>query len=273
MDQKINDLRLFFENLGRGYEKAENVSVTKDVIEHIDCYWFKAEEELNTNKIVVYLHGGGFVLGSIKSHQALVSHLANHLSLPILFIEYSLAPEKPYPHAVNDVLSIYDYLLREYSDTEIVFMGDSAGGGLAVSAISEINKRGLRRPNAAVLISPHVDLSCTNDSLETNAQSDPVLTKQFVQDMSSLYMNGSDLAKASPAETLFGEFPPTLILAGSGEILLDDSKSIYNYIVGQNVEAKLSIYENQHHVWMLKDIHTEESQKAVNEIRDFVILN
>src|SRR5665647_1140552 len=154
MDNKIIETRLGFENLGKIYDKADNVTIYKEVIEHVDCYWFKNNEKLNTDKIVIYLHGGGFVLGSIQSHQALVSHLAKHLSLPVLFVEYSLAPEKAYPNAIDDIMSVYEHLLRQYPKTDIVFMGDSAGGGLAISAISKINKNGMRPPIFMVLFSP-----------------------------------------------------------------------------------------------------------------------
>ena len=270
MDNKIIETRLGFENLGKIYDKADNVTIYKEVIEHVDCYWFKNNKKLNTDKIVIYLHGGGFVLGSIQSHQALVSHLAKHLSLPVLFVEYSLAPEKAYPNAIDDIMSVYEHLLRQYPKTDIVFMGDSAGGGLAISAISKINKNGMRPPIFMVLFSPQVDLSCTNDSFVTNAKSDPVLTKKFVQDFSALYINGSDLSEVNPIKTMFGLFPPTLILVGSGEILLDDSKSIYKKIISQQVNAKLSIYENQTHVWILKNIHTEESKQAIKEMQDFI---
>jgi len=273
MDNKINETRLGFENLGKIYDKADNVTIYKEIIEHVDCYWFKNQKKLNTNKIVIYLHGGGFVLGSIQSHQALVSHLAKHLSLPVLFVEYSLAPEKPYPNAINDILSVYEHLLRQYQKIDIVFMGDSSGGGLAVSTISKINKRGIRPPAFMVLISPLVDLSCTNDSYVTNAQSDPVLTKKFVQDSSSFYIGGYNLSEVNPIETMFGHFPSTLILVGSGEILLDDSKLIYKKIISQQVKAKLSIYDNQTHVWILTNIQTEESKQAIREIKDFITLD
>jgi epsilon-lactone hydrolase len=270
MDNKINETRLGFENLGKNYEKADNVSISKEIIEHVDCYWFRNQEELNSNKIVIYLHGGGFVLGSIQSHQALVSHLAKHLSLPVLFVDYSLAPEKPYPNAVNEVLRVYDYLLHQHPVVEIVFMGDSAGGGLAVSVISKINERGIQPPKIMVLISPWIDLSCTNESYITNANSDPVLTKKLNQDLAYLYIGDYDLSEVNPIEKMFGQFPPTLTIVGSGEILIDDSKAIYNKIISQQPKTKLSIYNNQTHVWILKNIHTEESQRTIKEIDDFI---
>nr|WP_294861086.1 alpha/beta hydrolase [uncultured Fluviicola sp.] len=269
-DDKIISARSGFEHLGKAYSFAENITVNKTVIENVDCYWFGNESLVNKPKIVVYLHGGGFVLGSIRSHQALVSHLSKQLSLPILFIEYSLAPEKPYPNAINDILSVYRHLLRQNPKADIIFMGDSAGGGLAVSTISRINEREMKPPAVMVLLSPQVDLSCSNESFITNAKSDPVLTQKFVQEYSNLYIGDSKLAEANPIETMFGQFPPTLILVGSGEVLLDDSRSIYQKLIRQQVNAKLSIYDNQHHVWMLKDIHTAASKRAIKEIYDFI---
>jgi len=270
MDNKIIESRKGFENLGKIYNKADNVTISKEIIEHVDCYWFKYHEKLNTNKLVIYLHGGGFVLGSIQSHQALVSHLAKHLSVPVLFVEYSLAPEKPYPNAIDDVLSVYDYLLHQNPKIDIIFMGDSAGGGLAVSVISKINERGIRPPEFMVLISPWIDLSCTNESYFTNANSDPVLTKKLSQDFAALYIGDHDLSEVNPIDKMFGQFPPTLIIVGSGEILIDDSKTIYNKIMSQQVKVKLSVYKNQSHVWLLKNIDTEESKQAIKEIRNFI---
>ncbi len=273
MDNKINAARLGFENLGKIYDNAENVMVNKTVIENVDCFWIENQSQISKSKIIIYLHGGGFVLGSIQSHQALVSHLAKQLSLPILFIEYSLAPEKPYPNAINDILSVYEYFLHQDPKINIIFMGDSAGGGLAISTISKINAREMRPPTFMVLLSPQVDLTCTNESFITNAQSDPVLTKKLVQDFSNLYVGEYKLKEANPIETMFGQFPPTLILVGSGEILLDDSKSIYKKLVSQQVKTKLSIYENQNHVWILKNINTEASKKTIKEIYDFIWLD
>ena len=122
-----------------------------------------------------------------------------------------------------------------------------------------------------VLFSPQVNLTCTNESYIANAQNDPVLTKKLVQDFSNLYVGKYKLTEANPIERMFGQFPPTLILVGKREILLDDSKSLYKKLVSQQVKTKLSIYENQNHVWILKNINnTEASKKAIKEIYDFI---
>lgn len=220
--------------------------------------------------MIIYLHGGCFVLGSIQSHQSLVSHLSKHLALPILFVEYSLAPEKPFPVAMSEIEQVYKHTLLHYPENDIILMGDSAGAGLALSVLSKLNKEGVKAPAYLIMLSPWIDLSCSNESLSSNANLDPILTKKALQDYTSLYVREHNLSDANPIETRYGEYPPTLILVGSGEILLDDSKSIYNKIASVQEKVKLSIYDNQNHVWMLENIQTGESEKALREIKKFI---
>ena len=209
------------------------------------------------------------MLGSIRSHQALVSHVSANLQIPVLFIEYSLAPEHPFPAALNEVLSVYKHVLLKHSEKDIIFMGDSAGAGLALSALLKINSEGIKSPAYLILLSPWVDLTCSNDSITTNAQSDPVLSKNVLQNFAAMYVD-ANLPEANPINNLSGPFPPTLIMVGSGEVLLDDSKNLYDKIVSEQPKAKLSIYERQNHVWMLENIHTDASEKALNEIKEFI---
>ena len=270
MNDKINNSRKDFEKLGKIYKRAENVSIEEEVVGDVSCYWFNKEKIVDSNKLIIYLHGGCFVLGSIKSHEALVSHIAADLSLPILFVAYGLAPESPFPAAVNGFLSVYKYLLAKYPSNELVFIGDSAGAGLAVSVLSKINKEGLKSLGKMVVISPWVDLTCSNKSLVENAGRDPILTKKGLEDYASLYVNGGDLNEANPIENMKGPFPPTLILVGSDEILLDDSRAVYNKIADKQPKVKLSIYDKQPHVWILEDISTTEAKNTLREISEFI---
>ena len=270
MNNKINNSRKNFEKLGTIYNGAENIVITKETFEHVTCYWFNKKEIARTNKLIIYLHGGCFVLGSIKSHQSLVSHLSEHLELPILFIEYSLAPEKPFPSAINEIGSVYNHILLQYPESDIIFMGDSAGAGLAVSVLSKLNIEGIKYPSHLVMFSPWIDLTCSNESLTKNADNDPILTKKALLNYASLYASNDYLSDANPIEAKFEKYPPTLILVGSGEILLDDSKSIYNKIACVQEKVKFSIYDNLNHVWMLENIHTKESEKTLSEIKDFI---
>lgn len=270
MNNKINNSRINFEKLGTIYSKADNITIKKEIIENVNCYWFNDKKNTNTNKILVYLHGGCFVLGSIQSHQSLASHLSKQLSLPVLFIDYSLAPEKPFPSAIFDIIHVYQHLLLRYPENDIILMGDSAGAGLAISVLSILNEKNIHAPKYLVMLSPWIDLTCTKESIAVNADLDPIITKEELQEYVSLYVNGANLSDANPIETMYGQFPPTLILVGSGEILLDDSKSIYNKIASQQTKAKLSVYDKQNHVWMFENIHTEASKTAMKEIQEFI---
>jgi epsilon-lactone hydrolase len=270
MNDKLVNSRISFEKLGDVYEKSKNVTINREIIQNANCYWFKPEKEINTNKLLIYLHGGCFVLGSVKSHQSLVSHLSEHLALPILFIEYGLAPEKPFPSAIDDIENVYKQALSEYHDYKIIFMGDSAGAGLAISVLSRLTKKGIKLPANLVMLSPWIDLTCQNNSFIENKDHDPILTKKALQNYTSMYVGNAKLSDANPIESIKGRFPPTLILVGSGEILLDDSKSIYNKIADHQKKAKLTIYENQNHVWMLENVHSEESKKTIREIKEFI---
>jgi epsilon-lactone hydrolase len=271
MNDKLSNSRFNFEKLGTQYMMADNVIIEKEIIENIICYWvYKNEIKHKNNKIIIYLHGGCFVLGSINSHQAIVSHFAENLDTRILFIEYSLAPENPFPTAINEILNVYQFLLLKNQTPEIIFMGDSAGAGLSISVISILNKKNIAKPKQLVMLSPWVDLSGSGNSITANANIDPILTKEQLQYFSSLYIGKKELSDANPIGTLYGEFPPTLILVGSSEILLDDSKMAYSTILDKQPVTKLKIYENQTHVWLLDDIHSEPSKNAIAEITNFI---
>lgn len=270
MNDTIDISRRNFEKLGEQYKLADNVLVENEIIEDINCYWFKNKGDRNTDELLLYLHGGCFVLGSIQSHQAMVSHLSENLMLPVLFVEYSLAPEKPFPAAITDITKVYHHLLSRYPEINIVLMGDSAGAGLAISLLSKINKLNIHAPKYLIMLSPWIDLTCNNQSLIANAAIDPILTKQQLEKFVSLYVNDKPVSVANPIETMYGAVPPTLIIVGSNEILLDDSKLICKKISEQQTKVKLSIYDNQNHVWILEDINTEASKKAIKEIQEFI---
>lgn len=270
MHEEIIRSRVNFDKLGENYPSASGVSVEKQVVEDIDCYWFKTSKETNYSEIAVYLHGGCFVLGSVRSHQALVSHLAQFLELPIIFIDYSLAPEKPYPNAVNDIYNVFCQLKIHYPKSNFVFIGDSAGGWLSMALIAELTKSGLQLPKYQVLISPWIDLSCSNNSISENAEIDPILNKNRLIELASLYMTDRDRSGINLTDTIYKHFPPTLIIAGSREILLDDSRLLFDKISKVQPVTKLSIYENQTHVWLLDSIDSEQSQNALHKIKAFI---
>ena len=270
MNEEIIRSRIEFEKLGDNYPNAAGVSVDKEIIEDVVCYWIQHSENKRNSEIVVYLHGGCFVFGSIRSHLALVSNLAKELELPFVFIEYGLAPEKPYPHAFNEIVAVYRKLAVRYPDSKFIVMGDSAGGWLTVALTSKLYNLGIPAPKFCIVISPWMDLSCKSKSITENAGRDPILKKDRLQFLIEFYCDGHDLSALYPIDQIDEKFPPTLILVGSEEILLDDSKLLYNKILLYQSRTRLSIYKNQTHVWLLDDIHTDPSQRAMREIKSFL---
>ena len=267
MDRVTND-RVFFETLGKIYPASPNVKISETEISHVKCYWFHPQHS-HTENIIVYLHGGSFAYGSIGSHQAMVSHIAERTKTKILFIEYSLAPEYPFPIAINEIVNVYKALLRTDPKSKITFIGDSAGGGLAVSSVHHMYENKLKLPSAIALISPWLNLRCNTNSYQTRQHLDPILTKQNLLEYAQYYI-GNKGNHADPNELSFSSFPPTFLLVGTNEVLYDDAKNFYDYIRLIQNHTTFKAYQNQTHVWLLTDIDSAASQEALQDISEFV---
>jgi monoterpene epsilon-lactone hydrolase len=270
--EDIKQRRERFNQLGNLYPKETSVNVEQAFINGVNCYWF-TPQQLTSNNIVIYLHGGVFAIGSINSHESMVSHIANKLQSKVLFVDYSLAPEKPYPAAPNDVMVVYREVINTYPDSDINFIGDSAGGGLIVSAVSKMINQHLQLPAAVAFISGWISLTCDNPSHEENRNIDPILTREYAKSSAADYAGKTSMEIVSPEFIEFNQFPPVLLMVGTNEILIDDSKNFYNYIKAIQPKAKLIIYENQAHVWPLANIQSEASQNTLTEINDFFKTN
>ncbi|HKO81605.1 MAG TPA: alpha/beta hydrolase fold domain-containing protein [Chitinophagaceae bacterium] len=262
-DILINEIinnRISFETIGEIYPVNQNVTITEGKIADQKCYWFSPKDP-GESIISIYVHGGGFVMGNINTHRALVSHIAGATNTRILFIEYSLAPEHPFPTAIGEVIRVYEEILKVYPQNKIAFIGESAGRGLIVSVINALYENDFNIPNSAVLISSWLNLKCNTNSHKTRYALDATLNKRDILKYASLYA-GSYENNGDPNELIFNYFPPVLIMVGSNEILFDDSKNFYDYIKAVQKETKFIEYENQGHVWMMTDIDSIESKQA-----------
>jgi acetyl esterase/lipase len=199
----------------------------------------------------------------------MVSHFASTLSTRFLFLEYALAPEKPFPNGVNDVLEVYRKLINKYPNTKISVFGDSAGGGLSVSFLKKVIQEKLQMPASVILISPWLNLKCNTESYESRKEIDPVLTRDMLLEYANYYA-GNDWDKADPNQLNFNSFPPLFILVGSNEILFDDSKFFYEKIKPLQSTTKMKEYKNQNHVWLLTDIKSKASKNALTDIKKFI---
>jgi epsilon-lactone hydrolase len=267
----IAQKRQSFDSLGENYPVAEGVHIEQKSIAGVNCFWMDCEEPSTSNKVLVYVHGGCFLLGDINSHKPLVSHMVNRMAIPGLFIEYGLAPEKPYPQGVNDLVGVIREFVETNPNKKLILAGDSAGGGLIATAIPRLVDIKPESIETCVLLSPWVDLSCSSKSFNDNAEIDPVLSPAEMRNFASAYMVDTALAEANPIERLECLFPPTLILVGTNEILIDDSKITHAKIQKQQKKVKLSIYKGQTHVWLMDSIESDATVSALDEIAKFIL--
>ncbi|HKC35624.1 MAG TPA: alpha/beta hydrolase [Chitinophagaceae bacterium] len=265
---EVNADRAAFNGLGHIYPADDSVEISGEPIEGVTCYWF-VPGKFDKNKIVIYLHGGMFVLGSIETYRAMISHFASAFSAKILFIEYALAPEKPFPNGINDILKVYRELIRRYPDANITLMGDSAGAGLAATLIKMASEEKLQIPSRVIFLSPWLYLRGNTESYETRKKLDPILTKDKLMQYAGYYA-ANNWNEADPGQFTFNNFPPLLILVGSNEILFDDSKLFYEKIKLLQPESQMKEYENQVHGWPLIDIKSDAAKDALTSIEKFI---
>lgn len=265
---KVNADRNFFNSLGNIYPANSSVDIASEPIDGVSCYWF-VPDNFTEGNIVIYLHGGSFALGSIQSHKAMVSHIASALSTKVLFIKYALAPERPFPNGLNEVLKVYRELITKYPKASISIIGDSAGGGLAVSLMHKAIEVKLQMPSSIILISPWINLKCNFESQETRKKLDPILTKSMLLEYADYYVADNRI-EADPDYLTFTTFPPLFILVGSNEILFDDAKTFYNKIKPLQPNTKMKEYIHENHVCLLTDIESKGSIAALKDMREFL---
>lgn len=225
------------------------------------------------DKVILYFHGGGYVIGSCEGHRSIVAKVVVGSGVGALLFAYHLAPEHPFPAALEDALAAYRWLLAEgVSPDQIVFMGDSAGGGLCLATLIALRDQGTPLPAGAVALSPWTDLKCTGASLTTNAKADLLSWKGSWTVFSKYYAGENDpgLPWISP---LYGDLqglPPLLIYAGGDEVLLDDSIRFAEKAKAAGVEVTLKVGEGLFHCYPVCAPLFPEAKQAMAEICAFI---
>lgn len=218
---------------------------------------------------VLYLHGGGHCICSPASHRKFVGHLANALRARVLLADYRLAPEHPYPAALDDALATYEWLIDAGADpASVVIAGDSSGGGLATATLIAIRDGGLPTPGAAVLFSPWVDLTCTSTSFAANADLDPIVDRAGLLQMADWYLGGGDPAQplVSPVNADLRGLPPLLIQVGEHEVLIDDAERLYQRASDAGVDVTLKRWPEMTHVFQIGAGNIPEADAAIIEV-------
>ena len=261
------------------YEKAEKFFPTpSDVkIEHVTAGAASAEwltpPGARADAAVLYLHGGGYVIGSPRSHRHLAAAIGRAAAASVLLPDYRLAPEHPFPAAVDDAVAAYRWLLgRGIAPARIAIAGDSAGGGLTVATLLALREARVPLPAGGVCISPWVDLTCSGGSYGTKADADPIVQRSGVEEMARAYL-GAAPPRTPLASPLFADLrglPPLLIHVGSDEVLLDDAVQLEARAKAAGVDATLEVYDRMIHVWHWFLPMLEEAESAVAAIGRFV---
>jgi monoterpene epsilon-lactone hydrolase len=261
------------------YERAEKVFPTPpDVkVERVNAPVAPAEwlrpPSAEPGRVVLYLHGGGYVIGSPRSHRHLAAAIASAAGASALLLDYRLAPEHPYPAAVDDAAAAYRWLLDQaIAPARIVIAGDSAGGGLTVATLLALREAGVPLPAGGVCISPWVDLTCGGASYATKAAADPIVRRDGVEQMARDYL-GATPPRTPLASPLFADLrglPPLLIHVGSDEVLLDDAVQLAERARAAGVDVSIEVYERMIHVWHWFLPMLDEAQTAVDAIGRFV---
>lgn len=248
-----------------------------DVIyDEIEDFSYKAEwvipPDEDPEKVIFYTHGGGYGMGDLISSRALIAPIAKKTGIRVFSFEYRLAPEHPFPAAFDDAKEAYEYVLGQgYSPVNIIAFGESAGGGLAVSNILRLIAEGKEAPKCLVTISPWSDLTATGQTYFLNEDKDPLLRGKYLKRLADSYVGDDSPLNPyiSPAFASYDDrFPPTLIQAGSDEVLLDDSKLLYNAMKDGGVDVDIEIYPKMWHVFHIWQL--EESDKAITAIDEFI---
>jgi phosphinothricin tripeptide acetyl hydrolase len=261
------------------YERAEKVFPTpSDVkVERVNTPVAPAEwlrpPSAEPGRVVLYLHGGGYVIGSPRSHRHLAAAIAGGAGASALLLDYRLAPEHPFPAAVEDATAAYRWLLDQAIAPErIVIAGDSAGGGLTVATLLALREARVPLPAGGVCISPWVDLTCSGASYATKVDADPIVQRSGVEEMARAYL-GATSPRTPLASPLFADLrglPPLLIHVGSDEVLLDDAVQLAARAKAAGVDVTLEVYDRMIHVWHWFLPMLDEAQTAVEAIGRFV---
>jgi len=203
------------------------------------------------SSIVLYLHGGGYLFGSPKTHRQVLIAMAKAFQAPVYGLDYRLAPEHPFPAAVEDAAKAYEWLLIRHPEAAIVLAGDSAGAGLAIATAVGVRDGGMRQPKAIVAFSPYSDLAVTGASVEANAKSCAMFTPRGVREAAAMYLAGANARdpRASPLYADLAGLPPMLLFASRHEILRDDTLRLAERASAAGVKVELVVRDRLPHVW------------------------
>lgn len=268
----IEDDRLSYERIMSSFKMDDDIKTERVGAGGVPAEWIVAPGA-TADRIVLYLHGGGYAFGSMRTHRVMLSYLSRAAAARVLGLDYRLAPENPFPAPVEDTVAAYRWLLAGGAKAnQIVVAGDSAGGGLMLAALVALRYLGEPLPAAGVGISSWTDMEATGASFTENAEVDPSVSRDRILHIVKLYMGGKDprAPLASPIHADLVGLPPLLLQIGSIETLLDDSTVLAKRAKEAGVKVEVEVWDDMPHVWHHFAPILPEARQAIEHIGEFV---
>lgn len=268
----VPEMRKRLDQLGRLAGPARHVKVRKDELAGLPAEWYRPTRAVD-GKVLLYLHGGAYVMGSCDSHRKLVTHIARAARVEAVLPEYRLAPEHKFPAALDDCVAAYRALLdKGFGGDDIIIGGDSAGGGLTAATLLQIRHQGLPMPRAAVMLSPFLDMSASGESATTRAEVDPWFDPGQIKVVVDYYCPDEDIRNPllSPVFANVAGLPPTLIHVGDDEILLSDATRFAKKLEDAGIDVELEVFLELWHVFQLFVGKMPESRAGIRKIGAYI---
>lgn len=267
------EARPMFDGMFATTPAAADVRVEAGTVGGVAGFWVRPAGARPGTR-VLYLHGGGYVLGSAQAFTNFVGQIARRAGADAFIPDYRLAPEHPFPAAIDDAVDVYHGLVAGGAE-RIVVAGDSAGGGLTLALLSILaadKTSGVLQPVGAAVMSPLTDLALAGESFETRAEADPIFTRDVLKAFSDMYLQGQDatLPKASPLYSELSGLPPIRIDVGDNEVLLADSVRYADRAEAAGVEVTLSVWEGMAHVFQSSLGQFRAAEQSVNATGEFL---
>lgn len=269
--EDIDKYRQSQDNLGAVLGNKKDTIIKEVDIDGMYGEWVSVDRAHMKKYVILYCHGGGYMTGSSLYARVLTTKLAASTSMDVLCFDYRLAPEYPYPAAMEDAMKAWNYLmLLGYGARDVIVAGDSAGANMALSLVLHLKHEDRILPRGLVLMSPWTDLTASSKSHITKAKVDPVLDAEYIKAVTESYAGGQDL-KDPFISPLFGDFigfPPTYIQVGDNEILLHDATQLHKNMIKANVPVKLDVFKGMWHVFQMSPI--KKAYEAMDKNAEFI---
>ncbi|WP_298779862.1 alpha/beta hydrolase [uncultured Polaribacter sp.] len=255
-----------------GFSNVKNITYKKTTLSNFNALLITPQKELNPKRIILFFHGGGFVLGSCKSHKSLVANIVKTSKTKAILFDYRLAPEHKFPAQIDDAKNTYFTLIEEgYLPENIIIMGDSAGGNMTLNFLLYLKNKQKPFPNKAVCLFPVCDPASTKDSLIRNNKKDSFLSGEFKNLFSDLtFKNVEDQKKYNLLNQNLENLPPILVQIGTYDVLYDENIELINVLKKAKNTGKAEIWDKMTHGWHGFKGILKESQMAINNIHQFI---